>query len=405
VTGGPGETPEEDPTGWEPYEFSQDVGKPGTHPYLMGYMSTVSDDYLVAPEGDGRTFFWTTISTDEPGTYLCHYGAEVDALAVGEREVAAVVATDEPIDVDHEYEWLNQPSDAVEDDTVSVRLPAGETPVLIGVEPDSQTHFAVEPAPGTAFDRDLQYVPRVRWFHEAGQGPADFDPRPWDDDPVGWYRFEVPAGASAFDLPITGAATVWVGGKRVEREGRHVRLDEVAQEPTQVAVRVEHRRGAYGGGAWESPVRVETASITVETGDWRDLGFGSYSGRATYRRTIDCSDVDDHRIVLEIENLAAAATVRVDGETVGSTFAPPFTVDLTDHVDGTPFEIEIDVANTLANHFVSETPNDYRELLLGTFLREDADLLPEYDESKQYAGGLLGSVRLREEPAVTLSLE
>nr|WP_227379406.1 hypothetical protein [Haladaptatus halobius] len=109
-------------------------------------------------------------------------------------------------------------------------------------------------------------------------------------------------------------------------------------------------------------------------------------------------------MILDLGNVAVSATISVDGKVVGSVFAPPFTVDMTAHVSAGEHMVEIDVANSLANHFATETPNDYRELLLSMFLREDGDLLDKYDSERQYAGGLLEPVRLRVEPRVTLPL-
>jgi len=376
--------------GWEPYEFSERFGTPGTHPYLMGYMSVVSGDYLVSPDRDGLTYFWTTVRTPETGTYLCHYGPGVRSLTLGDREIEAVE--------EYDFEWLNASGDSGSGDTVSVRLPAGETTVLLAVDPGVETYVALDPTPGSVHEREMSSVPRVRWFHGKGQGPATFDAYPWLDDPVGWYRFEVPAGTTAFDLPVRGVREAWVDGDRVEDSSEGVDLDAPADAPVPVAVRVEHEGGTYGGAAWSAPVRVETDTVTVDAGDWRDLGLASYSGRATYRRTVDVPEIDGHRVVLDLGEVAAAATVRVDGDHAGSTFAPPFTVDLTDHVEGGGHAIEVEVANTLANHFRTETPREYRSA------SEERQLLEETDPERQFAGGLYGPVRLRVEPEVSLRL-
>jgi hypothetical protein len=418
---GPGRPPSDpDAAGWERYDFSEAVGKPGTHPYLMGYMSVVSDDYLVSPAPDtrgesederesadggetddarARTYFWTTVTVPEPGIYLCHYGPGVESLHVGDREVEAVE--------EHAFDWLKTPDGDGAGDTVSVRLPAGRTAVTLTVEPGVETYFAVDPEPGTARDRDLSYVPRVRWFHGAGQGDAHFDAYPWIEDPVGWYRFAVPVGATAFALPVRGGSDVWVDGEPATVDGGRVELAEPADAPRTVAVRVEHEAGAYAGAAWTGPVRIETGSATVDAGDWRDLGLDSYSGRATYRRTVDLPALEegDQRVTLDLGEVVAAATVRVDGERAGSTFAPPYRVDLTDAVagDGGEHVLEVEVANTLANHFAAETPRKYREILSSR--DREAPLLAECDPDRQFAGGLHGPVTLRIEPAADLALE
>lgn len=393
----PGATPDNPQSeDWEPYEFSELVGKPDTHPYLMGYMSTLSDHYLVSPDtedGEERTYFWTTVRTPEPGTYLCHYGPGIESLTIGDREVEAV---DE-----HDYDWLNASGQGGAGDTVSVRLPQGETTVLLATDPGVETYFALDPESGSAFDRDLSYVPRVRWFHGDGQGQAYFDAYAWKGSAVGWYRFEVPVGTTAFDLPVRGTHDVWLDGEPRDVVESRISLSHPLESPSQVTVRVEHESGSYGGAAWTAPVNIETDTVTVDVGDWRNLGLDSYSGRGTYRRVVDFPDPDEKRLLLELGDVAVAATVRIDGEEVGSTFAPPFTVDLTEHIQGGEHVVEVDVANTLSNHFKTETPKEYRDF----FTSDDEQLLDEHDSETQFAGGLHGPVTLRIEPFIRSEIE
>jgi hypothetical protein len=166
-------------------------------------------------------------------------------------------------------------------------------------------------------------------------------------------------------------------------------------------VRVRHEAGASGGAAWTGPVRVETDAVPVALDDWRAFGLDDYSGRGIYRRTVTAPDAGDGRVVLDLGDLAVAATVRVDGEAVASTFAPPHEVDVTDHVEGGEHELTVEVANTLANHFERETPRSLRD----PSPPPERDVLAENDGALQFAGGLRGPVRLRVEPAAALSPE
>lgn len=368
-------TPEADPGNWEPYHFSTLVGKPGTHPDDHGFNGVVSEDFLVAPAGDGPAHFWTTVHSDAEERVACHVGSEVRHLVIGETDaVDATGATDAIEDADG---------------PVEVTLPAGTTPVHVVVEPDSRTHVAIEPLPAEAHQQGMDYVPRLRWFH--GVDAFEFEPRPWEDDGVDWYRFEVPVGTTAFTLPVAGDRRVWVDGEEVtvtdEPECR-VELETPRLEPTIVTIRSTGDSTGRGGRRWTGPVAIETTPVTVDTGDWCDLGLTEYSGIGVYRKTVDVPAVeDDDRVVLDLGDVGVSASVAVDGEPVGTVFAAPYEVDITDALerDQDECQLEVRVANTIANHFATETPTRY-----------------VYDGQRR--SGLFGPVSLRVERGVTVDL-
>jgi hypothetical protein len=375
--------------GWQPYEFSKRTGRPGTHPYLLGYASMVSEDFLVSPEG-GTTYFWTTVRAPETGMAAIQYGPGIRRIELGERTIegghgagAGGVTTD---------------AAALGGGRTIVHLPAGETAVLLAVEGGVETHFAVEPVDEDARDRETRYAPRLPWF--AGDDPYTLDYAPWEDSPVGWYRFEIPVGTAAFRLPVRGEAGVWVDGERHPIENGRVATDAGDTSRT-VAVRVDLESGAYGGAAWTAPVEVETEPTTVETGRWEDLGLASYSGMGRYRRTVEVPDLaPGDRVVLELGDVGVSAAVRVNGTRVGVAFSRPFEVDVTDAVDPGENEVEVEVANTLANHFAAETPARYvRESPLTGAGGENAELLANAATDRTVSG-LLGPVALRVERAV-----
>jgi hypothetical protein len=51
--------------------------------------------------------------------------------------------------------------------------------------------------------------------------------------------------------------------------------------------------------------------------------------------------------------------VRVNGKTSGTRIAPPWTLDITEQVLAGENLLEIEVANTLANHYSVGTPTPY----------------------------------------------
>lgn len=383
-------TPDEDATGWEPYEFSKQFGKPGTHPYMLGYTTVLSDDYLVSPEGEGANYFWTTVRSAESRTVACHYGPGVEAIRLGEHRI-------DP-DQGDDIGGLARGAGASEGGTAIVHLPAGRTAARIRVEPGVETYFALESPDGSALDREMRYVPRLRWFQEEDLA---LDYRPWDRFPVGWYHFEVPVGTRSFDLPVRGEARAWIDGKEYPVQDDAVTFEEPRQAPTTVAIRIEQEPGTYGGAAFERSPRVETDPVAVELDDWQDLGLGSYSGRARYRTTVSLPELaPDDRVVFDLGEVAVSAAVTVNGTRVGSGFRRPFAFDVTDAVESGENDLEVVVANTLANHFDAETPKRYAQVALDYFADAD-DILPTVDR-EDFPSGLFGPVTVRIEPAVTI---
>lgn len=352
-------TPDEDDEGWALYEFSLDVGKPGTHPDDHGHNGVVSDDFLVSPAGDGVTHFWSAAVSEDAQTVTCHHGAGIQSLRVDGEPVAV-------------------PDEA---GSVELDVPEGTVPIHIVVEPDTETHVALEPAPPTAHVMNMDHVPRVRWFFETGA--LRFEPRPWRDD-VAWFAFALPPGTTSFLLPTRGPTRAWVDGVEHATPSGRVELDAPATTATTVVVRTELLDGYNRGAAWETPVPLTVEEGRVDAGDWRELGLDSFSGIAEYRRTVEVPDTDDgDRVVLDLGDVAVTAEVAVDGETVDTVFSRPFEVDVTDAVDPGENEVTVRVANTVANHFATETPT-------------------RYVYEGQTASGLRGPVELRVEKEVEL---
>ncbi|MCU4975482.1 hypothetical protein OB955_22595 [Halobacteria archaeon AArc-m2/3/4] len=390
---------------WEPYEFSQTTGKPGINPYLMGYMGAISDYFLVSPPANeddlDATYFWTTVDVPEDGFYRCYFGPGVTTVRLGAYEFET--------EQGQEADWgVKIPRNDGGYET-SIQLPAGTTPLLLTVEPDVETYAAFEPEPGTALERDASNTPRLRWFFGDGMGGVRFDPRPQEDS-VGWYRFDAPVGTAAFSLPLEGDARVWIDGEERSIEDAsgdaRVELPEPLRAPTTVAVRVEQARGAYGGAAWMRPIAVETEPVSIAAENWPALGLTSYSGRAVYRQTFDLPAFEDgDRVTLVIDDVVSAASVTLNDDSVGSVFSRPFSLDVSGVV--TPGEnlLEIEVGNSLANHFKRETPIDYTEQYARNFVSPDAGRLPEVDEDVRLAGGLRGPVTVRIEPEVEIKLD
>lgn len=375
-------TPEVAPDDWVPYEFSTLIGKPGTHPDDHGLDGIVSDDFLVAPDGEEPVHFWTTVQVGGEETVVCHYGTGIEELRIDGEPIAGL---------------------ASDGDAIELEVSGGTVPVQVVVEPGTETHVAFESPPAEAGERDMSYVPRLRWFNDGSASDDDgiiidaptytdddalpFAARPWADGRVDWFRFEAPVGTTALTLPVSGAVRVWIDGEERSIHGDRVDLDSRLADPATVVLRSVDDSNAYGGARWTGPVRVETEPVSVETGDWCELGLADYSGVGVYRTTVELPAFDaDDRVVLELGDVGVSAAVRVDGEPIGTTFAAPHEIDLTDAASPGAVDLEIRVANTIANHFATETPTRY-----------------VYEGQRR--SGLFAPVRLRVERGVTIDAE
>ena len=350
---------------WEPYVFSERIGRPGTHPDDHGFDAIVSDHFLVASEEE-TTYFWTTAQPEEAGAVRVHYGPDVKQL------------------------WINgtaqiEGEEDAEKKSLVVGVDDGPMELMIAVRENAQTYLALTKPSEDPREFDMAYTPRVRWFYD--DTGYSFDYRPWVEKPVCWYRFELPVGTRSFSLPVKGEARVWVDGTEHSiREGQ-VSLNPIRSEPLPVAVRAELPEGIYGGAAWTEPVQITTDPVVVDTGDWRELGLPSYSGLAVYRKVVPLPSYrPGDRVVLDLGEVDVSAAVAVNGTPVDTRIARPMRFDISEAVVPGKNEIEIEVANTVANHFESETPT-------------------RYVFEGQMSAGLHGPVTLEVQPSVDLTVD
>lgn len=377
--------PDESPADWEPYVYSTLTGTPDSHPYFGGFVGNVSNQFLSASfdessrdawlgegdESDDRlVHFWTTVRAPAAGPAICHYGSDVERLQIGERVIVGGSAI--------------QPIGNGGSTSATVPLPEGTTPVLLSAREGAATHLVFESPPTSDAPGPVADEPRVSWFDEIDT--FDFEALPWMADPVGWYRFDLPAGTRSLTVPVVGDATVWVDGEQTSvREGR-ASVGPVDDVMT-AAVRVEQRRGCYRGAVWTGPVELDVAPSSLDLTDWREFGLDDYSGLVRYETTVDLPSTGDERVVLNLGDVAVSASVTVNGTPVGERFAHPYRFDITDAVGTGENRIKLLVANTLANHFAGEVPTRY-----------------VYDEVDQRRSGLFGPVTIDLRPAASIDL-
>ena len=149
----------------------------------------------------------------------------------------------------------------------------------------------------------------------------------------------------------------WAGGRAQYRAVAAQPVSGVAQ----VALRIEQQRGYYGGAALPEPIQLECGPGQMAVGDWSKAGaLECYSGGTWYRRTVPLTAEQVRgRVVLDLGDVVATAEVRVNGGVAGIRVAPPWTVDISEHVRAGENRLEILVYNTLANHYLT-IPTRYR---------------------------------------------
>ncbi|MDY0168540.1 MAG: glycosyl hydrolase [Thermoguttaceae bacterium] len=136
----------------------------------------------------------------------------------------------------------------------------------------------------------------------------------------------------------------------------------------------------------------------VSLGPWATtLNLGEdFSGHVTYRRTVKVPEaLRGGRLVLDLGHVEYAARVRVDGQNVGCVLWNPWRLELPSLAGRSEFELEITVANTLANELTSQRVRDAWSNRKGPGWPGPYHQRELAFEAESRGGGLLGPVRLQ----------
>lgn len=139
---------------------------------------------------------------------------------------------------------------------------------------------------------------------------------------------------------------------------------------------------------WGGPEQVTFAELV----DWtarEEEGIRHYSGRATYRQSFTVPEGWIGSVVrLDLGNVRGLAEVRINGQSVGTIWTAPWSIDVTSFVKSGANTLEVDVVNAWNNRLVGDAAlpaeQRYTFLALDT-VGKNSRLLP---------AGLLGPVRL-----------
>lgn len=335
---------------WQPYEFSwrdgieDDPGHQGYH----GLKGEVHDDTIAlgrgeqthtaivrVPEAGGtRYFLWTTVDVKQPCTAKVLCGGLLPSRL-----------------------WIDGGPLAL--DAENVALSSGKHSFLLRYD---------EVGRGYCFlaDQSFQRPPldphkaTLRWHNAPGILP--FDAQPDHAAPLGWYRFTSSPGLHSLAFRAYGKARVWIAGQEYTLEtnlidgdlmGYRATLPTAIQHPANVTICLEHLGGHYDGAAIPDPIELECEEGLLACGDWSQVeGLHTYSGGAWYRQDISLTEVQaDCDAVLDLGDVISSAQVRINGITIGTRIAPPWTFDVSGVLRAGINRVEVCVYNTLANHY------------------------------------------------------
>jgi hypothetical protein len=199
------------------------------------------------------------------------------------------------------------------------------------------------------------------------------------------YQFE--GNRTKVTIPFERFGTVFV----VFRERTQETRASIPEPTEQLVQQLE--------GPWQVTFQEERgapASVTFhKLYDFRestDNGIRYFSGIATYSKDVDLSQsaIDRGDLVIDLGVVNNLAEVWVNGQLAGTTWKPPYRVDITDFISAGTNKLEIKSVNTWVNRLIGdEQPGVGKEdkvtLTNRMFYRSDSPLVPS---------GLIGPVQL-----------
>ena len=107
---------------------------------------------------------------------------------------------------------------------------------------------------------------------------------------------------------------------------------------------------------WGAPSQVELEKL-IPWNEHSDPGVKFFSGSASYHCKFKVPEdllTADHRIELDLGDVAVMADVTLNGQHVGTLWKPPFRIDVTTELSGGQNTLEITVANLWVNRLIGD---------------------------------------------------
>jgi hypothetical protein len=144
---------------------------------------------------------------------------------------------------------------------------------------------------------------------------------------------------------------------------------------------------------WGGPETAQFDSL-VSWPTRSEPGIKFYSGTATYEKTFSLNDLklktQNSRLILDLGNVRELAEVKVNGQSCGTIWCPPWRVDVTDAVKPGENKLQIEVVNFWPNRLIGDASLPEAQRLTRTNIRKLTAKTPLEE------AGLLGPVQLLE---------
>ena len=142
---------------------------------------------------------------------------------------------------------------------------------------------------------------------------------------------------------------------------------------------------------WGGPALIQFDKLT----DWTkhsDEGIKYYSGKAVYTNTFEFTPVIGKCSWLQLNKVldAGIAFVKLNGKDIGTTWTPPFRLEITDAVKAGQNQLEITVVNTWQNRLIGDRGKDKKDRFTETNIKIK-------DSWRLRPSGLLGPVEITSE--------
>lgn len=348
---------------WKPYVFSLRWGIE-RDPQLLdkmtgphGLKKIVPDDFLDLGESAPGSLWYVFQAANEPagGNGFLFAGSRAEYTAWFNGMDILSQTRSEPVMT--RSVW-HLPDYTLPFRSTPIRLERGLNRVLLKlVQPEKQRLRAYAVMHKNA-DAIASKGLGLRWFASPDAVVPDIEP--WAVPRPTWYRFLSPPGLRTLRVKARGAFRVWTNGVEAAVSGEEATVANPKAGPVVVAIRIQPEQGCHAGAALPEPVELVCGPGSAPLGDWSKFGLATYSGAAWYRRlfALTANQVKD-RVTLDLGTVAATAHVRVNGKAAGTRIAPPWSLDITKFVREGENQLEIEVANTLANHYSVGTPTSY----------------------------------------------
>lgn len=227
--------------------------------------------------------------------------------------------------------------------------------------------------------------PATLTFRVTGRRPELWDPLTGERRDAGAYDDN--GTTTTLDLRLEPYGSVFVV---FQRPATATTMNGANQPTYEAAATLDGPWAVRFDPTWGGPAEAGFDRLT----DWTqrpEEGIKHYSGTATYRITFDAPDgVDAARLAVDLGVVHHVAEVRLNGESAGIAWTPPFRVRLPATLKSSGNVLEIDVVNLWRNRLIGDAglPKEKRLARTNIPFKSTLPLTPS---------GLIGPVRLMHE--------